>query len=104
MKRKRKSVVVLGKGTLAIRVTKWFLESPDYELYAIVPAIPEPVWTDSFMQWAKKNKIAIIESGDYKELLEKTEKSNIDLAVSVFYDKIINKDFIDACKKIINIH
>jgi methionyl-tRNA formyltransferase len=102
--KKKKNVVILGKGTLAIRVSQWFLEHPDYILSAIVPVIPEPSWTESLVTWAKKNKIPLIMSGNYNDLLQNPLETPIDLAVSIFYDKIIKKDFIDACKKIINIH
>ena len=94
------SVVVLGKGTLAIRVAGWFAESPDHDLRAVVPVIPEPTWTDSLLQWSEKAGVPAVESGNYRDL----DVGPVDLAVSVFYDKILKADFIDACGRVLNIH
>jgi len=99
------TVVVIGKGDLAIRVANWFLLSEKYELSAIVPVIPEPTWTSSFATWGKKSEVPVVESGHYKDLPQLTEvDGGIDLTVSVFYDKIIKAWFINRCKKIINLH
>lgn len=101
----KKSVIVLGKGTLAIKVSKWFLESSEYNLLCIIPVIPEPTWTSSFVKWAKKNSIPCISSGNYENIAGVTRDNfKTDLACSVFYDKIIKRWFIKKCKKIINIH
>ena len=40
-------VVLLGKGTLAIRIADWFSRQPQYDLRMVVPVMPEPAWTDS---------------------------------------------------------
>jgi methionyl-tRNA formyltransferase len=99
-----KKVIVLGKGSLAIRIAEWFCESNEYELVQIVPVVPEPTWTDSFVGWANERGVPIVASGHFRDagFLEKGE--NIDLAFSVFYDKIIRKWFIDRCERILNIH
>jgi len=99
------TVVVMGKGDLAINVANWFLHSEKYKLVAIVPVMPEPAWTQSFATWGRANGLPIIESGHYKDLPQiSTTNGSIDLAVSVFYDKIIKAWFIDRCKRIINLH
>jgi methionyl-tRNA formyltransferase len=99
------TVVLLGKGDLAIKAAEWFLRSERYELAAIVPVIPEPVWTQSLSGWARSNGVAIVESGHYKDLPEALlANQRIDLAVSIFYDRIIKAWFIDSCKRIINLH
>jgi methionyl-tRNA formyltransferase len=99
------SVVVLGKGDLAIRVANWFLHSDNHALLAVVPVIPEPSWTGSLSTWAKASEVPIVESGDYKDLLHSvTVGRTVDLAVSVFYDKIIKTWFIERCGRIINLH
>jgi methionyl-tRNA formyltransferase len=101
----RKKVIVLGKGSLAIRIAEWFYESAGYELVQIVPVVPEPSWTDSFIEWASKMGIPIVASGRYQDVsLLENEDEKIDLAFSVFYDKILRKWFIDRCDKILNIH
>jgi len=100
-----KQVIVLGKGTLAIRIADWFLQSPNYELIQIVPVVPEPAWTDSLIGWACAHEIPYTESGHYKDLaIAKNQDRPIDLAFSVFYDKIIKAWFIDRCARILNLH
>src|SRR2546423_64423 len=95
----------MGKGTLAIRVAEWFRESADYELVKIVPVMPEPVWTDSFTAWAVANGVDHVASGDYRDLFDGSDDDEqLDLVVSVFYDKIIKDWFIDRCTRILNIH
>lgn len=93
------NVVLLGKGTLAIRAAEWLKQS--HELLCIVPDMPEPHWTSSLKEWSINNNIPLIESGDYRDINESIE---IDLAISIFYGAIIKKDFIDRCKNIINLH
>jgi methionyl-tRNA formyltransferase len=98
-------VVVLGKGDLSIRVANWFLHSDKYDLVAVVPVIPEPSWAGSLSRWGKANEIPIIESGNYYDLAHNANLGgSIDLAVSVFYDKIIKAWFIERCRRIINLH
>jgi len=102
---KKRKVILMGKGILAVQVADWFLRSPDYELVRIVPEVPEPTWTESISVWAKKNNIAFVESGHFKDIPGvKDESWNMDLAVSVFYGKIVKDWFIKKCKKIINLH
>jgi methionyl-tRNA formyltransferase len=99
------TVVVMGKGDLAIRIAAWFQKSEKYELIAIVPVMPEPAWTQSFATWGRANTVPVIESGHYKDLpAVSTKDLAADLAVSVFYDKIIKAWFIDKCGQIINLH
>ena len=95
-----KSTVLLGKGDLAIRAAEWLLASPAHDLTHVVPVIPEPGWTGSLAGWAAANGVPTIPSGDYRDL----DPSGVDLAISVFYDRIIKKDFIDGCGRIINLH
>lgn len=100
-----KRVIFMGKGTLAVRVAGWFLESPDYELVRLVPVIPEPTWTDSLMDWGNQHGIPRVETGHYKDIPNvRDEDWHIDLAFSVFYDKIIRAWFIDKCGQILNLH
>ena len=94
-------VVLLGKGDLAIRVGEWFAAAEDYRLDLVVPVRPEPVWTGSLTGWARERGIALLDSGDHRDLLggERWE-----LAFSVFYDKIVGADFIALCDRILNLH
>lgn len=101
----RKEVIVMGKGSLAIRVAEWFHHAPGYQLSQIVPVVPEPAWTDSLLEWAKKNAIPFVESGDYSHIKDaRQEGRQVDLVFSVFYDRIIGEWFISKCKRILNLH
>lgn len=97
-------VTLLGKGWLAVQAGNWFRESPDHELTAVVPSMPEPTWTDSLANWARENGVHVVESGDYRDHPAFQRGEQIPLALSVFYSKIIKADFIDACDRIINLH
>ncbi|HEO70715.1 MAG TPA: formyl transferase [Candidatus Hydrogenedentes bacterium] len=100
-----KSTILLGKGTLAVRVADWFLNSPNYDLVRVVPVMPEPKWTDSLSDWAKAHGIPIVQSGHFGDIPDvEAEDWNVDLAFSVFYDKIIKAWFIDKCTRILNLH
>lgn len=100
-----KRIILLGKGTLAIKISNWFLKSDEYEIVGVVPVIPEPSWTDSFMMWAKENKLHVISSGHYKDIPNVLDPHYaVDLAFSIFYDKIIKEWFIKKCKQILNLH
>ena len=95
-----KSVIVMGKGELAIRIADWFKRSADWRLISIVPVIPEPDWTESFAMWGRDNLVDVVASGDYRDI----DMDAIDLVFSVYYDKIIRQSFIDKCVKILNLH
>jgi methionyl-tRNA formyltransferase len=101
----KRSVILLGKGTLAIRIANWFLNHPSYKLRFVVPVIPEPTWTDSLSRWAYAKLVPIVPTGHYKDIPDVlSENWRGDLVMSVFYDKIIKSWFIDKCSKIINLH
>jgi hypothetical protein len=101
----KRSVVLLGKGTLAIRIANWFLNHPRYEVRTVVPVIPEPTWTDSLSRWADAKLVPTVRTGHYKDIPGVLSGDwRGDLVMSVFYDKIIKPWFIDKCSKIINLH
>jgi methionyl-tRNA formyltransferase len=100
---KVKRTVVLGKGELAIAAARYFVASPPHELVAVVPVTPEPTFVASLTDWATKAGVRVVASGHYRDLLA-PEAEPIDLAISIFYDKIIRADFIDHCGRILNIH
>ena len=95
-----KSIAVLGKGSLAISVCKYILESKNHNLISVVPVIPEPSWTLSISNWCSEQNVSLIKSGDYNDL----PPDSFDLGISVFYDKIISADYINKCQRLINIH
>jgi methionyl-tRNA formyltransferase len=100
-----REVVVLGKGTLAIRVAQWFADAPGYSLIAVIPSMPAPTWTDSLPEWARSRGVPVIESGRYEDLPQLAEPAwRPGLAFSVFYSRIIKAPFIDRCHRILNLH
>jgi hypothetical protein len=62
------SVVVLGRGSLAVRAARWFLDSSDHELRSIVRLVAEPIWTASLIAWARAHEVRHVESRDYRAL------------------------------------
>ena len=96
----RTKTVVLGKGDLAVKIAEWFHRSPNHDLIMVVPVMPEPGWCESFSDWARLNHVHVVASGDYKSI----ENRKFDLAISVYYDKIISQRFIDNCGVILNLH
>lgn len=95
-----KETILLGKGRLAVEVAEWLQTASGFQLRTIVPVVPEPTWTQSLSSWADRSGVPVIESGNYRDL----PAERCDLAISVFYDKIIDADFISRCRRIINLH
>jgi len=98
-----RSVVLLGKGRLAIRVAEWFHAHPDWSLEVVVPVVPEPAWTDSFGEWAAERGVPMVADGDFTGLLVGGGKV-ADLAISIFYDRILSAAFIGRCGWVLNLH
>jgi methionyl-tRNA formyltransferase len=93
--------VVLGKGSLAIRIADWFRRSPEWELAWVVPVVPEPAWAPSLVDWCREQGQPFVESGRYEEIPAAEE---IDLAFSVTYSHILPAEFIERCGRILNLH
>ena len=101
----KRSVVLLGKGTLAIRIAEWFSNHAEYDLRLVVPVMPEPAWTDSLATWADDRGIRRVDSGQVRDIPDVLDDSwHTDLALSVFYDRIIKEWFIKKCGRILNLH
>src|SRR2546425_5650091 len=99
------SVILLAKGNLGIRVAEWFQRSPNYQLQGVVPVIPKPQWTDSLVAWCRANSVPMVASGHYADLANVQDTDwKVDLAFSVFYDKIIKGWFIKKCGRMLNLH
>ena len=100
-----KSVLLLGKGDLAIRIGQWFKDSPCHDLQWVLPSVPEPSWTGSLGGWAECAGVAVVESGRIDDIPGIGQPGwQIDLAFSVFYSTIIKADFIARCGRILNLH
>ena len=101
----KRGVVLLGKGSLAVRIGDWFRQHPDYDLRLVVPVIPEPAWTDSLVGWTQRHGVPIVPSGHFRDIPDVlAEDWQVDLAFSVFYDRIIKEWFIKKCTRIVNLH
>ena len=95
------ATTLMGKGELAIRVAEWFLASPEHSLDRVVPVRPEPVWTESLVDWSRARRVDLVESGDFREI---RSEAPLDLVLSVFYDRIVDARFIARCGRILNLH
>lgn len=101
----KQRVVLLGKGSLAIRIGEWFRTSPRFELVQVVPVVPEPTWTDSLSAWAEEHGVPVVASGRYRDIPGViSDDWRVDLALSVFYGDIIRPWFIAKCERIWNLH
>lgn len=102
---RKKTAILMGKGELAVRAAEWFLQSPDYDLIAVVPVMPEPTWTRSLAAWARTHGVAVVESGHYRDIPGVDDPAwKADMVFSVFYDRIIKEWFIRKCERILNLH
>jgi hypothetical protein len=99
-----RTVVLLGKGDLAVRVAEWFVGAHDWQLTHVVPVVPEPAWTQSLSEWADGNAVPRVESGHWAGLPVKPGDRPADLAVSVFYDRILPAEFLAGFGRALNIH
>lgn len=99
-----RTVVLLGKGDLAVRVAEWFAGEDEWQLTHVVPVIPEPTWAESLVDWADGNAVPWVESGHWADLPTATGGRLADLAISVFYDRILPADFLAGCGRALNIH
>lgn len=96
---------MFGKGSLAIRIADWFRSSGGHALTHVVPVMPEPTWTESLASWAREHGVPIVESGDYRDLPGVDGDGwHVDLAFSVFYDRIFPGWLIEKCGRILNVH
>lgn len=66
----------------------------------VVPDIPEPTWDVSLLEYAMEHGFYVVTTGHFDDV----PLDQIDLAVSIFYGKIIKPRFINKCKEIVNLH
>ena len=103
----RKTVIVLGKGELAIRVAEWFMHSNEYRLPFVVPVLPEPPWAPSFGEAMANTYREVGDEFYYQPVILDSYKDlrvPVDLAVSIYYDQILPASFLKLCCKAINLH
>lgn len=96
--------MLLGKGDLAVRVAEWFQRQDGWQLAQVVPVVPEPEWTESLTDWAGGNAVPCVGSGDWADLPLAADGPAADLAISVFYDRILPAHFLERFGRALNIH
>jgi methionyl-tRNA formyltransferase len=96
---KNKTVVVLGKGSLAIKIADYFNSAEEFNLLGIIPVLPEPEWSDSFISWAVNRNVEIL---NFENLT--SSKQSIDLGFSCYFDKILGEKEIEVFSTILNLH
>jgi methionyl-tRNA formyltransferase len=99
-----RTVVLLGKGELAIQVAEWFRRADGWRLTRVVPVVPEPTWAESLSDWADGNAVPLVESGNWADLPIEPAHQLADLAISVFYDRILPAEFLARFGRALNIH
>jgi hypothetical protein len=94
---KPRKAVVLGSGSLAIQVADWFRDNQSYELLGVVCRRSEPEWTPKLTAWAAGHDVPCwcgheeVRGEDF-------------VAFSCFYDRILDRAFIDRCRLALNLH
>lgn len=94
-------VVLLGKGTLSVRAAAWFVDAAGWTLDCVVPVVPEPDWTDSLSEFARERRVPLVATGDFRDV---PDAIRIDLAMSISYDRVVDREFIRRCGRILNLH
>ena len=98
---KIKSVCVFGKGQLAIEVCKIFKSFPaEYSLELVVPVIPEPEWTESFLSWSHNEGLEV-RTLNPRELFA---GPGFDIGFSCFYNRIFKESEISFFNLLLNLH
>lgn len=97
----KKSVCLMGKGELAIRIAEYFLKSSEYYLSVVIPVIPEPNWTQSLKSWSLLHGVNIIESGNINHL---PAGRLFDLGFSCYYDRILTSKNLEMFNLALNLH
>tara|TARA_B100000131_G_C18107305_1_gene608368 strand:+ start:1670 stop:2302 length:633 start_codon:yes stop_codon:yes gene_type:complete len=95
-----KDFYLFGKGELAIYCAEKYLSKYDKNNLKIIPVVPEPSWSNSLIEWSKKNKVEVIE-------YEKIINFNIaqeSIGLSVYFDKIFKLSLIEKFYRLCNIH
>lgn len=99
---KTTSVVLLGKGELAIRALYWLHTSSLYEIVSVVPVKEEPDWTPYLGMHAVN--LSISDPGMIAITHDFRAAPCADLALSVFYDRILPPDWIARYGRVLNLH
>jgi hypothetical protein len=95
--RNQVKTIVLGSGSLAIRIADWFLNSPRFELLGVVRRQEEPEWDEKLSGWALEHGVTCWPG-------HTSVPGSGFLAFSCFYDKILDRDFIARCGLALNLH
>tara|TARA_B100001996_G_scaffold364481_1_gene333529 strand:- start:191 stop:823 length:633 start_codon:yes stop_codon:yes gene_type:complete len=95
-----KDFYLFGKGELAIYCAEKYLSRYDKNNLKIIPVIPEPSWSNSLIEWSKKNKVEII---DYEKIMNFNIAQG-SIGLSVYFDKILKLSLIEKFYRLCNIH
>lgn len=101
-----KTVVICGKGELAIFACEYFNASPDHTVSYVVADPFEPVSTErTLIQYCREHGIEVVESGLIEDLPGYADGTfACDICLVIFHKRILPKRYIDCCAKIINLH
>lgn len=92
---------VLGSGRFCAEIIEILETSGMFEIEAVLPSIPEPVWMESLSQIAKQKGWPLIESGKVSDIPGEAGNS---LALSVNYAQILTRAEISRFKRVLNLH
>lgn len=95
----KRTVILFGKSSLAVRVAEWLQASEDFSLLKVVPTRPHTNWTQDLGEWAAENRVPLIASGDIDEV-----NSQADLALSIYYNRVFKPHHISSYAHALNVH
>jgi hypothetical protein len=93
-----RKIVIAGKGFLCINAIR--LARMYYDTVLVLPVIPEPIWTDSVLNFCSKECVTTIDSGDFNDIPDR----QFTVLYSVFYDRIFDKACLDKFEHKFNFH
>lgn len=96
----KRSVVVFGKSSLAVRLSEFIISSKEFELTGVVPCKSQPKWCDDIGVWAAARNFPFIKSG----LLSDLGSLKANIGISCYFDQIFKAADITRFDLLLNIH
>ena len=94
-----KTVCLFGKGSLAVRIADYLLQSPKFNLIGVVPVKLEPKWTISLSEWAIERNIPILSLNEIQQ-----KEMRVNIGFSCFFDEIFTEEQISLFDLALNLH
>lgn len=94
-----KTAIVFGKGRVAVKAAQVLIRE-SYEIRFVVPSSSQLAGDISFGDWASDQGLAVLEPSKLDEL----PSEQVDLGISVYFDRIFRQRHIDRFRLLLNVH